>query len=409
MKVLILGFKKSGKAAYELLKNGNEIAVYDEEKITLPGVEYYDKRRLKDELPLFDLCVRSPGIKATDEIYEICRLLSREVISEIELGFRYLKNQKLIAVSGTNGKTTLVKLLESILKTTYQTAVCGNIGTPFCETLIEKKDTEIFIVEVSSFQLEDIHQFKPTILIYTNLTPNHLDSVVSYAYYRASKKRAMLNLERSQIIGLEDMGFETLPNEEKSRVIFNGTNFIIDEKYTIDATTISLRGAHNIKHIIKVIKCALALGITYQNIEKGLKAFVPVPFREEIVYQSDALTIVNDSKSTSCDALKAAINTFTKGPRAIIVGGIYKSSGIENLKFNEDDKIFIYGRDQKLLSQYLNGETFDDLDEVFERLQELKFKQGTILFSPGCSSFDQYSSYKKRGEHFNDLVKVYYE
>ena len=194
MKILILGFSKSGRASYELLKDNNQVYIYDKKKLKVDN--YYSFTKLKKELPFFDLVIRSPGIKQTSKVYQLALILSKKMISEVELGLSYIKNNIIIGVTGSNGKTTLVNILYHLLKDKYTVHKLGNIGTPLTSKIKEIKKGDIVILELSSFQLENTSLKFIDYGIITNISSNHLDSVFSKEIYVASKLK-LINLSKN--------------------------------------------------------------------------------------------------------------------------------------------------------------------------------------------------------------------
>ena len=193
MRILILGFSKSGKSSYNLVKENNEVFIYDKKIIDISN--YYSFSRLKKELPHFDLVIRSPGIKQTSLVYQLALSLSNEVISEIELGLRYLKNNSniIIGVTGSNGKTTLVNMIYHLLKDKYKVYKLGNIGTPLSSMIPYINKGDIIVLELSSFQLENTYSKFIKYGVITNISSNHYDSVFSKYIYISSKLK-LINL-----------------------------------------------------------------------------------------------------------------------------------------------------------------------------------------------------------------------
>ena len=189
-KILLLGLGISNIAVLNYLKDEYEVYIYDDYK---KDKDYYTLKRLKKEMPLFDLVIRSPGIPYKSEVYKFVTLLTKEIISEIEFAIRILKdrNAKYIVVTGTNGKTTICNQLYQVLSIKHNVFLAGNIGVPLISLVNRIKDNDIVIIEMSSFQIENTYSNFADFIIVTNISKNHLDEVYSYDYYKASKKRVV--------------------------------------------------------------------------------------------------------------------------------------------------------------------------------------------------------------------------
>ena len=408
---LILGLGKSGLASLKLLEKEGVVYVIEENKTHIKNINYIDLEYLNKNLPLFDLVVVSPGFDKNTETYKMATILGKEVISEIELGYRYLKNKnaKIIGVTGSNGKTTIVTVIHNLLNSiNIKNYLLGNIGTPLCEEVEKINDNSIVILELSSFQLENIKDFKADVNVISNITPNHLDHVISYPYYIASKKRLLLN---NKVVIADDLYFKDMKIKSIRNEIIKLQN---DTIYYKDKIILTKKDLSNYPSFF-MKDVAFALLATYQLVGfhqifiEVIKNFKNLKYREEITIINN-IKIMNDSKSTSVGALKEALKNFLECTRYIIVGGIYKSEGIENIPFSDKDKIYVYGKDKDILSKLLtNCHAYDSLKEVVINISKNIEKDAAIIFSPSCSSFDQFENYLKRGEYFDALIKEYIE
>lgn len=418
-KVLIVGYGISGKNAAKLLEQDQyEVYVLDDqskEEIPYKRISY---RELKKKLLIFDLAIRSPGIKATSSLYKMIKIFAKEVISEIELGFRYLqkKNVKFVAVTGTNGKTTLVNLIYELVKSNYNyTYLRGNVGVPLTYDIKKIPINSIVIVEVSSFQLEDIVHFHPQISVFTNLAPNHLDHVISYGFYKASKKRMLINLNRHNYVFYSNESLELIDANilakkinidcDATRVTIKDDEIHVDGRKTISLKSFKLKGDHNIRHLKTALNVAFTLFPYFKLNPNILNNFAGIQYRMEELGEYGRYKVINDGKSTNVAATIATLETYKDLPRTLILGGIDKSGTFNKIVLNHDDEVFTYGKHgQDIILQMKCGKYFPTLLEIIQYLSKQK-SHGYLIFSPGCSSFDQFDNYIKRSEYFAKIVE----
>ena len=389
MKILILGFSKSGHASYELLKDNNQVYIYDKKKLKVDN--YYSFTKLKKELPFFDLVIRSPGIKQTSKVYQLALILSKKMISEVELGLSYIKNNIIIGVTGSNGKTTLVNILYHLLKDKYTVHKLGNIGTPLTSKIKEIKKGDIVILELSSFQLENTSLKFIDYGIITNISSNHLDSVFSKEIYVASKLK-LINLSKNIY----------LPQEVYKN------NKIRKKYYKIEELkTLLNQNLNKYNQIYWNIGCdiALKLKISEEEIESKKDYFIMDHFRMEKVFKINGLMFINDSKATSISATNACLDVFKDKRRIIILGGISKKENFKYINKLNDDIILSYGKDGYKIFKEIGDLYFNNLYEVINYIKYHYINiDGYVILSPGCASFDQFSSYVERGNYFNKLL-----
>lgn len=389
MKILILGFSKSGRASYELLKDNNQVYIYDKKKLKIDN--YYSFTKLKKELPFFDLVIRSPGIKQTSKVYQLALILSKKMISEVELGLSYIKNNIIIGVTGSNGKTTLVNILYHLLKDKYTVHKLGNIGTPLTSKIKEIKKGDIVILELSSFQLENTSLKFIDYGIITNISSNHLDSVFSKEIYVASKLK-LINLSKNIY----------LPQEVYKN------NKIRKKYYKIEELkTLLNQNLNKYNQIYWNIGCdiALKLKISEEEIESKKDYFIMDHFRMEKVLKINGLMFINDSKATSISATNACLDVFKDKRRIIILGGISKKENFKYINKLNDDIILSYGKDGYKIFKEIGDLYFNNLYEVINYIKYHYINiDGYVILSPGCASFDQFSSYVERGNYFNKLL-----
>ncbi len=392
MKILILGFSKSGQASYKLLKNEHQVFIYDKRKINKQN--YYSYYRLKKELPFFDLVIRSPGIKQTSKVYQLALILSKKMISEIELGLRYLKNNKIIGITGSNGKTTLVNMIYHLLKDKYRVHKLGNIGVPLTSKIKDIKEEDIVILELSSFQLENTYSKLIDYGVITNITSNHFDSVFSKEIYFSSKLK-MINLSKHLY----------LPKQVYNR-------FKLNKKYKkIEELDIySNPNLNKYNQIYWNIACDISsdFQIEKKEIEEKKNYFIMDHYRMEKVYELKNLIFINDSKSTSLSATNACLDVYNDKKRIIILGGISKKENFYSLNKKDEDIVLSFGRDRLKIFNQVGDLYFLTLEELMTYIRtHYKNISAYIILSPGCSSLDQYTSYVQRGEEFNRFIEFF--
>lgn len=388
-KVLLLGYGSSLKALHELIKDEYEVYIYDD---YIKNESYYNLEKIKKTLPLFDIVVRSPGIKSINEIYSLIRVLTKELISEIEFCVRLLKNKRIkyILVTGSNGKTTTCLMIYEILSTYYDNVfLAGNIGIPFSSIVPSLNDDSIVILELSSYQIEDTYSSFGDYLIVNNIVPNHLDGVSNYSYYVASKKRISL-LKKSDGVLIVDKSL----HEE-----FKDLNPLV-------ATKIEKINYYYQLNIHFIYLISYLFYISKSKVNNVIKSMKFPSYRNELIKSNFLATIINDSKSTSVSASNTCLMLHNNKKRLIILGGIAKSDSFASLKFNENDLIYIYGKDRFIIKEQLNkGNCFLTLDEVIEQISVYLNDDIYVLFTPGCSSQDQFKNYLVRGEYFTNLIR----
>lgn len=388
MNILILGFGKTGRALYSFLKKKNfNISVYDQKDVSNEVDNYYNYQRLKKELPLFDLAIRSPGISLLSKEYQLVYLLSKELISELDFSFRYIKTKKIIGVTGSNGKTTTCKMLEHILKTKYRVFLAGNIDVPLISIVDEVGKNDILIVEVSSFMLEDTRKFVFENIVITSLSPNHLDQVGHIENYYASKKRVIMNLENINHLYCQ--------KEVADKLNIYKKDYQEQDYHLINSLTYN-------QNLNKVIEVSRYYGIELNEIRKIIKSYKFEKYRQEIIYNDKQLMIINDSKSTSSESTNFALEEYKIYPINLILSGNFKGENISEIKLKLAKKVYSYGAISKLLPDFVIKK--NNLEEILVEIKK-DFKKGVVIFSPGGSSFDLYNSYKQRGEHFEMMVK----
>ncbi|HSY60192.1 MAG TPA: UDP-N-acetylmuramoyl-L-alanine--D-glutamate ligase [Terriglobales bacterium] len=375
-----------------------------------------------------DLIVVSPGVPAKLPLLEMARAQGIPVWSEIELAWRYLRG-KLVAITGSNGKTTTTSLVAHILKTAdIPTLIGGNIGTPLLALVESSMDTTVTVAEISSFQLETIDQFRPEIGVLLNLTPDHLDRHESFEAYAAAKMRMFENqLERDiAILNADDPEVtRRMPSRphiywfSRQKRVAQGA-FLRDDQIIfrmegseiplLRREDISLRGEHNLENVLAAVAASYLAGADPASIASGVKTFQGVEHRLEFVAEISGVTFYNDSKATNVDATLKAVETFPES-LIVILGGKDKDSDYTTLRGPLHKRarlaLLIGAAAEKIASQ-LGDAVANVRAGTIERAVEIaseRAKPGdVVLLAPACASFDQFENYEHRGRVFKELV-----
>jgi UDP-N-acetylmuramoylalanine--D-glutamate ligase len=431
-KVAVLGAGLSGTAAALLLRSeGAEVTVLDsaEEKTLLKStIENLRARGVtvrcgpeaeRDSSP-YNFVVLSPGIDPISPLATNFSSRKIETMGELELGWRSV-DVPVIAITGTNGKTTTTELLAQMLNACGQrTIACGNIGKPLSEVALEDRDLDVLTVEVSSFQLETIRTFRPSISVWLNFAPDHLDRYRSVAEYRAAKLRIFEN-QTSDDVAVLNAG-ETLPKISARAVTFSaysnqadfrleGGSIVYQNAPVLRMADTKLRGSHNIENLMATLAVGLARGLSFEEMLPPLCAYEPRPHRCEFVREIGGVTYVNDSKATNLAAVEKALLAQNKSV-ILIAGGKDKGFTFETLRPLVSEKAraaVLMGEMAERIAQDWKGvpsQIANSLADAVERAHALAKPGEVVLFSPGTSSFDMFKSYADRGDQFRALVNA---
>lgn len=430
--ILIMGFGVTGKTALKFLKEFPcKIYVYDSNQDLQKLNFEEDFIIFKDEdLDDIDLIVKSPGIYPFHELLEKAREKNIEIISDIELSYRNLKTNNVLAVTGTNGKTTTTTILGDILRRVAKTFVVGNIGRGILEITKEAKAEDYVVIEASSFQLENTIDFKPHIAVLTYVTSDHLDWHKTRQNYVNAKFKIFKNQDENDfaILNYEDKELAEKYNLKAQRYYFSmekisekgayldqGKIFFNDGvkiEEILDVKDIKIPGDHNIRNIMAAIIACKLLNIDLDVIKKSIASFTGVEHRIEFVREVDGVKYYNDSKGTNPDSTEVAVAAMD-GDVVLIAGGYDKGADFDNLIEKSKDKLktaILFGQTAEKISESCKkyGVEFyitEDLKKAVELAKKLAVKGDDVLLSPACASWDMYKSYEVRGQHFKDLVK----
>lgn len=438
-KVLVIGLARSGMAAIRVLKKlGAQITLSESKKkedikeldfLTENGVEIVGQTMDVFERD-FDLVVKNPGVPFRTPMIEKLNERNIPIITEIELAYIVSKPQHYIAVTGTNGKTTTTTLVYDIISRAYpdKTHLCGNIGTPLCEIVMENNLMEVeghyIALEISNFQLINIDRFRPEAAVIINLTPDHVDFMGSLDAYYKSKTEVYRNMADSDVfvINADDpvvaeyterypVKCKTLSMsiEKDSTDCFIKDGYMyVDGEKVIPLDIIRVVGKHNLQNVLMAVSLAKAIGIDNKIICDAVAAFRGVEHRIEFVREINGIKYYNDSKGTNTDATITALKAFPSGV-ILLVGGFEKGLAMDEVKKHLGcvKKVIGFGACGKRLVTELvgdNGIVVANLDEAVAEANKIAESGDTVLLSPTTSSFDQYSCFEERGEHFKTIV-----
>ncbi|HEX6716337.1 MAG TPA: UDP-N-acetylmuramoyl-L-alanine--D-glutamate ligase [Pyrinomonadaceae bacterium] len=438
-KVLIFGAARSGiGAARFLLGQGAVVALTDKKPLEqwtpealalkelgvglLPGEP---PSWLLDQL---DLVVVSPGVPANIIPIRYAERAGAEVIGEVELAYRYLKG-RIVAITGSNGKTTTTSLIGELLRDAgLIVQVGGNIGKPLISMIESSRDDGWTVAELSSFQLETIKTFKPSIAVVLNVTPNHMDRYETFNDYAAAKHRIFMNqtAEDVAVLNADDptvaswatglrakvMSF-SVRKEVDNGVFLRGRELIYREQVLLNVDEMKLRGMHNVENVAAAFAAGIAAGASVESMLETVKRFDPVEHRLEFVAEIEGVKFYNDSKATSVDATLKALEAFAQEPGKIvlILGGRGKKAPyapLEPLIRAKVRKLVLIGEDAEMIENELGEsapfERARDMKDAVARSFAAAERGDVVLLAPACASFDMFESFEHRGKVFKEEV-----
>ena len=427
MKLTILGAGESGVGAAMLAQQlGYDVMVSDFGKIAERYKEELEKQSLPYEegehtwqrISEADEVIKSPGIPDTAPVVQRFLAQGTPVISEIEFAARHT-NAPVIAITGSNGKTTSTYLTHHLLQTAgKRVAMGGNVGRSFARQVIGTS-VDIWVLELSSFQLEGIVDFCPQVAVVLNITPDHLDRYeYDFERYAAAKMRIGNNQTGSDWLLLNET-LRDRPELDRLRGqrVFVSNHFpnpdkIVVDRYEFDLRASAIRGAHNRFNAACAARAALLVGASPEAIQRGLSSFVPVPHRLEPVGELHGVRYLNDSKATNVDAVFYALQAVP-GPIVWIAGGTDKGNDYTELMPLVKERVVALvclGVDNEKLKTTFNGSVEQIIEtgsaeEAVRTARQLAEPGATVLLSPACASFDLFKNYEDRGDQFRVAVQ----
>ncbi|MDX1363947.1 MAG: UDP-N-acetylmuramoyl-L-alanine--D-glutamate ligase [Arenibacter latericius] len=440
-RLVILGGGESGVGTAVLgKKKGFDVFVSDKGSIKEKyknvlnhfEIDWEEKQHTESKILNADLVMKSPGIPDTVPMVVAIRNARIAVVSEIEFASRY-SNATIIGITGSNGKTTTTMLAHHILKESgLQVGMAGNVGDSYAK-MVAENSFDHYVLEISSFQLDDIIQFKPHIAIITNITPDHLDRYeYKFEKYIASKFRIAQNqTEEDYLIYDADdevitewlkrnpvrsklVPFSLEKKLEEGVYIENNKIIMKKENNTIEMSTetLALEGRHNVKNTMAATSAATLIGIRKESIRRSIETFQGVEHRLEKVLKIHYVQYINDSKATNVNATYYALDSM-KSPTVWIVGGVDKGNDYKQLMSLVREKvkaIICLGKDNSKIKDAFGNvvdlmvET-ENMEEAVKMAYKVAERGDTVLLSPACASFDLFENYEDRGNQFKAAIK----
>lgn len=443
-KVLVVGSGISGVATAELLKKkGNEILLFD-------GNKELDVETLKKKAPVFsdveiilgtlkdgdleqvDLAVLSPGVPTDIPMVEQIREKDIPIWGEIELAYYFAKGP-VAAITGTNGKTTTTALTGEIMSNYFKDVrVVGNIGIPYTSVAADTTEETVTVAEISSFQLETIHEFHPRVSAILNITPDHLNRHHTMECYIRTKESITKNQSPEEVcvLNYEDTVLRAFGEEAGCKVLFFSSAGRLDTglylegesiyyavsgraEKVIDVNELNILGIHNYENVMAATGIALSMGVPMEKIRETLKVFQAVEHRIEYVTEINGVRYYNDSKGTNPDAAIKGIQAMNR-PTYLIGGGYDKQSEYDEWIESFDGKVkklVLIGQTREKIAECAKAHGFsevvlcDSLEEAIDVCHENAKSGEAVLLSPACASWGMFKNYEERGRIFKEYVR----
>lgn len=441
-RLVVLGGKESGTGAALLGKKlGYDVFLSDKGRIEPgykavlqeAGIDFEEGRHTESRILEADVVVKSPGIPDTVPMVVQLRESGTEVISEIEFAGRYT-DARMVCITGSNGKTTTTLLTHHILSQAgVDAGLAGNVGKSLAAQVAENAHP-VYVVELSSFQLDGMSRFKADVAVITNITPDHLDRYDhKFENYADAKFRILQNMDadgmfiygrdcdvvRERVDAMQPApqcaGFTYGPQLLKDGAHMEGDMVVVQwegRRFSVDKADISIKGRHNVYNAMAAILACMRMGLTDDAIRRGLKSFPQVEHRLETVAEKQGVVYINDSKATNVDSAWYALDSMT-APVVWIAGGTDKGNDYSVLLPLVKEKVKVLvcmGVDNRKLMEAFSPlcEVVDthSLDEAIEACREHAVPSDAVLLSPCCASFDLFKNYEQRGELFKEKVRA---
>ncbi len=440
-KVLVVGLARSGMAAIRVLKKlGAEVTLSEsKKKEDIKEIGFLNENNVEivgQDMSVFerdfDFVVKNPGVPYRSPMMQKLQERNIPVITEIELAYQVAKPQHYIAITGTNGKTTTSTLTYEILRRAFpgKAHLCGNIGIPLCEIVMEnglmEEGGHYIALEISNFQLVNIDKFRPEVATIINLTPDHIDFMGSLDNYYKSKTEVYRNMAGNDVFLLNaddpvvkeytdrypvKCAKESFSTDSQSADCIAKDGYLeIKGEKIIPLNAIKIVGKHNLQNVMIAVSAAKAIGISNDVILEAVSSFKGVEHRIEFVREIDGVKYYNDSKGTNTDATITALKAFDRGV-ILLVGGFEKGLPMDEMKKHLGcvKKIIGFGACGARLVHDLVGEdgiVVTTLDEAVAEANKIAESGDTVLLSPTTSSFDQYTCFEERGDHFKKIINA---
>ena len=435
-KILVLGAARSGiSCASKLIELNNEVILNDMKETDNLEITNLKEKGVKcifgshpDDLldSSFDYVIKNPGIRNDHKYVILAKKLNIPVINEVEFAYHLLPKVKLIAITGTNGKTTTTTLTYNILKEEYGSRVklAGNIGYPLTSVVDTLKDDDILVMEVSCQQLANLDTFKPDIALLTNLSPAHIDFFGDYETYQDVKLKLFKNQTSNDLAILNLDNYDSMKKtsnlkakkmyfsvKEKADASYLNSNLMYQDEVIMARDKMFLKGDHNVSNALGSIIICKELGVRNENICKVLESFRGVEHRLELVDIINNRKFYNDTEATNIKCTQIALNAFTE-PTIIFLGGLERGQDFNELKpFMKNVKLILgIGECRKRVLEFGNSIgiktiVHEHLKDAFKDAYKSSASGDVILLSPASASWDQYKECEERGSEFKKLVE----
>ena len=443
-KVLVVGTGISGIAAAQLLiKQNVHTTLFDGNK-DLDVEKLYAKSEVLRQIPLilgdltkeqikeFDVAVLSPGVPTDLPLVNAMREQGIAIWGEIELAY-YFSKGRIIAITGTNGKTTTTALTGEIMSEFFSDVkVVGNIGIPYTSVALDTTEETVTVAEISSFQLETIHEFKPQVSAILNITPDHLNRHHTMECYIKAKEDITMNQTKEEVcvLNYEDEVLREFAVTCPARVIFFSSKrklvdgfFYADkeiyyahdgiEELVIHVDELNILGEHNYENVMSACAMAISMGVPMESIREVLRRFQAVEHRIEYVTEKRGVRFYNDSKGTNPDAAIKAIKAMNR-PTYLIGGGYDKASEYDEWIESFDGKVkelLLIGQTAEKIQNcahqhgFMNTVIFETFEEAIHYAYEKSVPGDAVLLSPACASWGMFANYEERGRIFKEIVR----
>lgn len=441
-KIVILGFARSGYAAAKYLKKLNNEVILNDLK------EDHDKEKLEELKTLgitiilgnhpdylidetVDYLIKNPGVPIDHKYVLKAKELNIPVINEVEMSYLLIpkeKNIKIIAITGSNGKTTTTTLIYNILKeANLPVHLAGNIGTPLCSVIDNLQKDDILVMETSCQQLENLDKFNPNIAVMTNITEAHIDFMKTFEHYKYVKSKLIKNQTEKDltIINHENEHLMDIVKNAKSNIKYFSSKEQLQGAYLkdnaiyyynekiIDTKDIVLRGIHNYENIMAAIMVAKEFNVKNEVINQVLTTFQGVEHRLEFVGNINGRLFYNDTEATNIKCTQIALNSFTE-PTIVILGGLERGQNFNDLKnyLKNVKAIIAIGSCRKRVEDFAKNNnipvySYEFLKDGEAKAYEISEEGDVILLSPGSASWDQYKQCEDRGDEFKKIAKSF--
>lgn len=441
--ILVLGLGRSGLAATRLLQQaGASVAVADSgsgealqqraEALRAEGIKVLlGEEALSSLQPVacnlssgcYDRAILSPGIEPTSPLVQQVVACGVPLVGELELAYDFCQCP-IVAITGTNGKTTTTELTVAGLEGAgLKTLACGNIGLPFSEAVVKSAELDVIVIEVSSFQLETTDRFHAHIALWLNLSPNHLDRYASVAEYREAKLRIFRNQGPNDFViipkNFKDEGLPALvakqltfsSQDADDDFFFDGKSIYYHHEPLLEMSQTELCGAHNAENMMAALAVGVALNVAPQKMVKALSQYRSLPHRCEVVVEQGGVLWINDSKSTTLDAMEKALQSVEKKRNIILIaGGKNKGTSFSSILPLVQERVkeaILLGEMKHSIATAWHAIVSHQVNSMEEAVQiaAAHAEPGdVVLLSPGTSSYDMFKNYEERGNQFKKAV-----